>query len=188
MKSVRQLRLKADRMVEPEEGDPRVNRLGCLPPAGTAFYGEEKNLLSGIQPGRVLMSELERRYCFLGGEREAWIEYLLGCSLPHDVRDCAAENQVKAEISVSAVLKKDGHTQSKLIMAGAANFLWTDVKQRGSMGLGGSAAIRWLGTEDKEIEMAVLDESNSYSAVKTPRWLRFYFACPAVLAGEVRAK
>ena len=75
--------------------------------------------------------------------------------------------------SDTAVLKKDGVTQRKLIMACPASFLQADVKLRGSQGIGGSAAMRMLHSEDQDIEMAVLDESNAFSAVQTPRWVHF---------------
>ena len=69
--------------------------------------------------------------------------------------DFVTADQVKARAGVSAVLKKDGLTESKFIMACPANFLLADVELRGSQGIGGSAAMRILHLEDQEIEMDV---------------------------------
>ena len=95
------------------------------------------------------------------------------------------QDQVKATAGVSAVAKKDITQQRKLIMACAANYCWKDVKLRTNHGLGGSAALAKLRTTGPELNVAVMDESNAFTAVVVPEWMIYYFACPPVLSGEV---
>ena len=70
-------------------------------------------------------------------------------------------------------------------MACPANFLLADVKGRSPQGLGGSAALCLMGTQDLEVDMAILDESNAFSAVSTPKWMHAYFGCPEIQAKDI---
>ena len=93
--------------------------------------------------------------------------------------------QAKARAGISAVRKKDPTQQRKLVMACPANYLWIDVKKLYDHGMGGAAAVNHMASSGEEICVAVLDESNAFSAVRTPQWMWAYFACPNVVADDV---
>jgi hypothetical protein len=91
---------------------------------------------------------------------------------------------VRAIAGFSAVPKKDG-TQRKLLMQCASNYLWADASRRHDHGLTGGAAFQQVLCSTQAASMAMLDESNAFSSVLTPRWMWRWAIAPPVLYERV---
>jgi len=177
--------LIADRMAEPKPGSTTVDMLRALPEDEAAFYAAEANVLETAGISQSVKKELEQRFGFLGGEQDEYVKYLNRTDIPEDMWGFAAESEVRAWAGVSTVRKKDPQWLRKLIMACPANYLFRDVRERGDHGIGGAAAISGLQSTEEDNEMAIMDESNAFSVIRTPQWMWYYFATPMVLASSV---
>ena len=69
-RAMRQVPLQANRLVEPTATSPTVSMLERLPPMEAAFYAKEDNLLQRSFRCPIMLSELEKRFGFLGGDLE----------------------------------------------------------------------------------------------------------------------
>ena len=175
----------AARVVEPLKGSPVVSMLDALPETESAFYAVEDNLLLRGGYSETLKREIEDHYSFLGGKPSEWIEYLCREDYDRDMWSFLLPKDVAAYAGVSAVPKKNGVDLRKLIMACAANYMWVDVTKRFDHGMGGAAAIGHLVTWTAGLSVTVIDQSNAFTAVRTPGWMHRYFGCPPVPAEAV---
>ena len=175
----------AARVVEPARGSPVVSMLDALPETESAFYAVEENVLLRGGYSETLKREIEDQYSFLGGKQSEWVEYLCREDYDQDLWSFRRPEEVAAYAGVSAVPKKNGVDLRKLIMACAANYMWTDVTKRFDHGMGGAAAISHLVSWTAGLSVAVIDQSNAFTAVRTPGWMHRYFGCPPVQAGAV---
>ncbi len=150
-RKINQVPFLAELIVEPIISAETVNMLEHLPQFEASCYEKEANLLAVGGVSQVLLQEIEQRYCFMGGRLSEWVKHLNRLDLPHGVWRWVTRDQVKAGAGVSAVPKKDGVSQRKLIMACPANYLWSDVRLRHDYGLGGGAALHNLATAQQEV-------------------------------------
>ena len=175
----------AARVVEPLKGSPVVSMLEALPETEAAFYSVEENVLLREGYSETLKREIEDHYSFLGGKQSEWVEYLCREDYDKDMWSFLLPEDVAAYAGVSAVPKKNGVDLRKLIMACAANYMWVDVTKRFDHGMGGAAAIGHLVSWTAGLSVTVIDQSNAFTAVRTPTWMHRYFGCPPVQASEV---
>ena len=187
--------LVADAVDEPSS-EQVVPLLEALPPCEARFYAEEANLLDKVGKSTAVFEELEQRYGFVSGTEQSYADYFLREDLPKNMWSWGTAADVKAIMGFSTVGKKDGKKQRKILMGCATNYLWTDVRRRASLGMGGGGALTQMMFEDPWWQVAAFDESNAFSYVLVPTWMWGWQAVPPVraqlvwkkLPSELRAK
>jgi hypothetical protein len=142
--------------------------LEVLPPCDAAFYALEANVLDTAGKSQIIFEEMEGHYCFIGGNEHKRVSYLLRDDLPLGMWTWDVRRNVRAVVRVSAVLKKCGVKQRKLLMQAASNYLWTDPSLRGDVGLHGGGALSRLYDTDR-IAVAAVDQNNAFARVVFPR-------------------
>ena len=140
-----QIELIAARLDEPAVST-YVDMLQALPPGEAAFYQHECNVVSTEVRSEVIQTELEAQYGFLGGAHSEWIAYLQRPDLPINMWVYLLPEQVRARAGISAVLKKDGYHQRKLVMCCSANYMFCDVRQRQDLGMTAGGALSRMRT------------------------------------------
>ena len=132
----------------------------------------------------TIFSEIQEHFDFFGGSSDEWLKYLLRPDLPADMWIFMPPSEVKAVSGVSAVMKKDGFHQRKLVMQCAANYMWVDPSSRGELGMRGGEALTRLHSAGG-LCVASMDQNNAFTRVSTPEWMWPWSATPAVRAFEV---
>ena len=92
---------------------------------------------------------------------------------------------VKAVAGFSAVAKKDGVRQRKLLMQVATNYCWRPAVDRSNLGMLGGAALTAAHTDAAELHFAAWDQSNAFTAVRTPQWMWGWTAAPPLRALDI---
>ena len=156
-----------------QPNEPETNHtvllLDALPREGRALYENEDHIVDWTGKSHQIMLEIQEQYAFLGGPEEEWIRYLHR-PLPAMTWTFYETADVRAVVGVSAVPKKDGVRQRKLIMVCSANYAWSDPRGRRDLGMTAGGALTRLRTS-RPLAVAALDESNAFSFVVTPAWM-----------------
>lgn len=179
-----QVELIADRIVEPKT-DQVVSLLEALPPLEAQFYAEEGNCIQTCGKSVILQQEIEEQFGFVGGSKTEYIKYFERSDLPAGMWKWIPFEQAKAVAGFSVVMKKDGMTQRKLLMACSFNYWLEDIERRSSLGMDAGGAINRLHVPGKGFNIATCDESNAFTYVRVPEWFWYYQACPPLVAAEV---
>ena len=87
---------------------------------------------------------------------------------------------------MSAVPKKDGILQRKLLMLCSTNYWFSDVKSRADLGMCGGASLSRGHATDSNYYMASCDEDSAFTHIETPNWMWAWSAAPPLLAYKVR--
>jgi hypothetical protein len=181
-----QVPLMADLLDEPSH-ETVVDMLSALPPDLGDFYRWEHQVVAMADKSEVIMRELEQRYGFVGGSEAQYVRYFHRKNLPKSMWTWIPFCDAKGVAGMSAVLKKNGLDQRKLLMAVSTNYAWIDVASRSDLGLVGAAALCSLHTTSSSLEVAALDESAAFTSVATPEWFWPWFTTPPLRAGLVRS-
>ena len=88
------------------------------------------------------VEELEEQYGFFGGSLPEVLKYFERSDLPSNLWEWQTLSSVCCVSGMSAVLKKDGFSQRKLMMAVPFNFLAVDVKERSVLGMEGGGRFQ----------------------------------------------
>ena len=131
-----QVPLIANDVIEPAHSEC-VSMLDALPAGEAAYYGEEGNVIDWSGKSQVILDELHSQYAFYGGSFEQVLKYFHRTDLPERLWQWRLFSNVKAVAGMSTVLKKDGISQRKLLMAVPFNYLVEDVKLRSNLGMNG---------------------------------------------------
>ena len=175
-----QVAFKADLLDEPQE-DLVVDMLSALPPLEAAYYAREENLVSETACMATSIQEIEQQYAFVGGSEREYVKYFHRSDLPAKMWTWQSASSVRTVCGFSAVAKKDGVRQRKLLMACSQNFCFYPACDRADHGLkGGEAISRFL--VEGDLEIATLDENNAFSRVLVPEWMWPWQVCPPVRA------
>ena len=175
--------LRAADIDEPDH-DRIVDMLDALPPDDAEYYSSEDNLLEKTGFSEIIFGELETQYGFVGGTYDEYCRYF-DRELPANMWDFVQEDQVKALCGFAVVPKKVWPKQRKLLMQCAANYAWKSAKERGNHGLQGGTALAKLHVPSDNWSVAVCDESNCFTSVVVPYWMRAWVACPPLRARDV---
>ena len=70
-------------------------------------------------------------------------------------------------------------------MSCATNYIWVEAKDRKDFGLGGGSALARGRVETSAMMVSAYDESNAFSCIEIPNWMRAWFCAPPVLAAAV---
>jgi len=174
----------AEKLVEPSDSGV-VNMLDVLPPEEADFYGSEQCVVDRSGTSDILLAGIEQRYAFVGGSREEYLRYLWRPDLPRDMWRLRPASEAKAVAGLSAVPKKDGSTQRKLLMAVSTNAQWRDPRSRRRLGMAGGGVFGSLAIAGSSWAVSAFDAEHAFTRVLTPEWWWPWFATPAVLAWEV---
>ena len=179
-----QVSLIADRVVEPSTMQV-IPMLDALPPLEAQFYAQEKNCIDVVGKSTVMQDEIEQQYGFVGGSLEEYSKYFRRADWPDNMWTWMPFSEVKAVAGFSVVLKKDGKTQRKLLMACSFNYWLQDIERRSRLGMDAGGAINRLHLTGNGMQVATCDESNAFTYVQVPEWFWAYQACPPVVASQV---
>ena len=184
---VPQIPLVALRIDEPSE-DRTVNMLEALSAEEASYYAEESNVVKPEERSRQLFDELQQHYGFVGGSAEEYTRYFNRQDLPSNMWHFGVASEVQCVSGFSTVPKKDGHSQRKLIMLVACNYMWDDARGRHEHGLHGGAAIARAWVSGDVLELAAFDESNAFTYVEVPKWFWSWQAVPPLRAHSIWEK
>jgi len=186
---VRYVPFAGERMAEPAIEHPIISLLDALPPDVADHYSSiDKILLPGGET-RVPEGEApDAAFDSILGDRREYIRYLrrpevqaLWCLVPAE--------EALATVSLAAVTKKSGNQLRKIVMCVPMNrrsrtpseIMNAEVEY----GLLGGAALGQVECHQCPLAVRTLDESNAFTAVRTPEtWWR-YMCAPVVRAGEL---
>ena len=185
IKSFSQVPMSAAALDEPGVDSSCVDLLSALPLDEAEFYRSEKNVVDLSTKSQVLFSELQSRYNFVGGEYREYVQYFNRTDICADLWDFQFQDTVKCVCGFSVVPKKDPAKQRKLLMTVAQNYLWCSAKERSSLGMSGGAGLAATFASDGHAHISSWDQSNAFTAVKTPSWFWSWHAVPPVRAGDV---
>ncbi len=118
---VKQVPLIADRIVEPST-QACVKLLDVLPPEDSLFYSKESNVIELTGKSQATFREIEARYAFVGGDKQQYLDYLSRPEVAF-LWEWNLASAARAFAGISAVLKKDGVSQRKLLMQCSADYL-----------------------------------------------------------------
>eukprot|EP00974_Lingulodinium_polyedra_P009966 957964-Lingulodinium_polyedra.AAC.1 len=162
--------IQAELLAEP--GDAcQVPMLDALPPDDRAYYEAEENVVDPCGIPDELLAELEERFAFVGGTHEEYVSYFRRPDLPKGMWRFRPAREARATAGFSAVLKKDGVRQRKLLMAVTTNAQWSDPRRRRALGLHGGAALASMHVPGDRWEFAAFDADNAFTRVATPPWM-----------------
>ena len=167
--STKQVPIVASALVEPRD-DGEVDMLAALPERDSAFYADEANLVAGDLLPAAEIDALTARYGFIGGTYDEFVKYLRRSDLPARLWHFDTLASARAICGFSAVLKKNGRDQRKLLMAVPTNAQWVDAKRRAKLGMHGGGAFSLLHAADGGWHVAAFDAENAFTRVATPRW------------------
>ena len=184
LKSPSQVPLRASLVAEPND-DTFVDMLTALPQVEADFYAKEANCIDWTGKSRVIQSELEEQYGFVGGSYDEYVRYFHRQDLPQNMWTWRKFSDVKAISGFACVPKKDGISQRKLLMSCSFNYLLTDVEQRSRLGMAGAGALSRVHFSEEKVSAAVCDQSNAFTSVMVPSWFYEYQATPPVPAKVV---
>ena len=88
--------------------------LTALPQVEADFYAKEANCIDWTGKTRVIQSELEEQYGFVGGSYDEYVRYFHRQDLHQNMWTWRKFSDVKAISGFSCVPKKDGISQRKL--------------------------------------------------------------------------
>ena len=181
---VPQVPLKAAALDEPTE-ERSVNMLQALGEEEAAFYSQEANVFKPEQRSAQLFQEIQEHYGFVGGSPEEYRAYFARSDLPASLWSFGLAHEVRALAGFSAVPKKDGQRQRKLLMMCACNYAWSDPRSREEHGLHGGGALERAWVPSDQLHLNAFDESNAFAYVAAPSWFWPWQAVPPVRAGTV---
>ena len=181
-RKVTQVPMIASRILEPKEA-PGVKMLECLPNEDAGYYAHEQFVVDPVGKSQIIFKELETQFAFVGGSESEYISYWhrddIGYLWNWDTLD-----GVKAFAGFSTVVKKNGWDLRKLLMACPANYMFSDPKPRGALGMcAGSSLARSFSTDG--LAGAALDEDSAFTFVETPPWMWKWVAAPPIKASKV---
>ena len=185
-RAVPQEPLRADDVDEPTE-DRTVCMLEALSVEEAAYYSRECQVVQPTMRSQTVFEELQRQFGFVGGSASEYAKYF-NRDLPHNMWGFGTEDEVSCVSGFSTVPKKDGKSQRKLIMLVACNYAWEDVRGRHEHGLHGGAAISRAWLPQDVLEVAALDESNTFTYVMVPEWFWKWQAVPPLRARSIWKK
>jgi len=159
--------------------------MDALPERERQYYADEGNVVQGSLLPDQELEELTRRFGFVGGSYDQYVAYFLRDDIPGDMWHYDSVDQVRAIAGFSAVLKKDGHSQRKLLMSVPANAQWQEARGRNRLGLHGGGALGLLHVADTGWHVSAFDAENAFTRVATPCWMWPWFATPPILAADI---
>ena len=175
--------LRAHDVDEPEH-TRIVPLLEALPPEEAAYYRDEDNVILQEGCSEAIFKELESHYGFVGGPYSEYIRYLHR-TFPPMLWEFVTEEEVRAIAGLSVVAKKQAPAQRKLLMQVATNYRWGDVRRRHNHGLLGGTAMSRLHVANDQWAVSCFDESNAFSSILMPVWMRRWCAAPPVRARDI---
>ena len=183
-----QVPLIADLVVEPKIGWPSVDMLEALPERERNYYSHEENVLD-CTGGKCMavFNDIQEKYAFVGGTYNDYVKYYLRNDYDPDIWHFSDGSDVKAVAGVSCVAKKDGQLR-KILMQCATNYWWDCVDERADLGMGGGSALASMYCPGGKAYFASFDESNAFTAVRTPRWFWSWASAPPVKAKDIWTK
>ena len=125
----------------------------------------------------LAIQEATDRFAFVGGAREEYIKYFHRADLPAVMWHFVPASEAKALAGFSAVAKKDGVKQRKLLMAVPANLQWVSSARRLKLGLHGGGALGMLQASDGW-RISAFDADNAFTRIRTPSWCWGWLSCP----------
>ena len=78
--------------------------------------------------------------------------------------------------------KKTGTALRKLLRVVAANYVWETVTDKETLGMEGGAALTRTHVASDWWKLSVGDESNAFTAVRVPEWMRKWVVAPPLRA------
>ena len=176
-----QIPLIADRISEPTS-EQIVPMLEALPADERAYYSCEQNVIDITAKSSVHLERITEQYAFYGGSLDEVIRYFSRENLPPNMWTWDLYSNCKAISGLSTVLKKDGFTQRKLLMACAFNYLASDAAERSRLGMDAAGALKRVIATDNEWAVSACDQSNAFTNVLVPAWMWPYQATPPLPA------
>ncbi len=183
-----QVLVRAYALDEPAGGPPSVGMLGALPFREREFYRHEDNVVDWSCHSLVLFDELQLRYGSLGGSYSEYVSYHNRNDMDPTLWSYQDASAVKAVAGFSAVAKKDGVRQRKLLMQVATNYCWRPAVDRSNLGMLGGAALPAAHADAAELHFAAWDQSNAFTAARTPQWMWDWTAAPPLRALDIWSK
>ena len=185
MRTRAQVPILALALDEPAPNWPTVPMLEALPWDEAKFYEDERHVVDFSGKTDILFQEIQARYCFVGGSYEQYTAYFNRVDIDPDLWSWCTATDVKCVNGFSGVPKKDRSKQRKLLMTCGPNYLWSSARDRSELGMLGGAGLTGLYAPDGDAFLASWDQSNAFTAVRTPSWWWPWMAVPPVRAGDV---
>ncbi len=178
-----QVVFKADLLDEPDATWNSVNMLEALPPDESAFYSEERNVVSQCYSQEVF-HQLTEQYAFVGGEYAEYVRYFNRRDMDPTLWTFLLPHEVRGTAGFSAVPKKSG-AMRKLIMMVPSNYAWCDARGRAELGMHAGGILSQMYVPSGAWCVSGWDESNAFTAIRTPAWMWPWATTPPVRAGDV---
>ena len=175
--------LIAEHVDEPTHSS-MVHLLEALPPEEAAFYSAAENVVSWEGKSESIFQELQDAFGFVGGSHAEYVAYM-NRDHPPLMWEFVEADGVDAVAGLSVVAKKQKPKLRKLLMQCATNYVWNDVRGRENHGLLGGGALGRLHVEEDNWFVSSFDESNAFTSVVVPEWMRRWCCAPPVRAGDV---
>ena len=155
---VNQVPLIADAIDEPKTNHV-VDMLEALPGDDSFYYSREEHCLDLAGKSSALLEDLSKQYGFLGGTLDQFVAYFERGDLPDRMWRWRPWDECRTVAGFAVVPKKDPNKQRKLLMTCPANYLLSDPRTRGDLGMAGGAALALTHTL-KAIDLPALPATN----------------------------
>ena len=162
----------------------KVSLADSLPPEYQQLFSEEDNVIDPRGKSWSLKQDLEDQFAFVGGSYREFVAYLNRPDVS-DLWEFVPAERVRAFCGLSAVLKKDGITQRKILMPGASNYWMLDVRGLAQQGLLGGGSLTQMLVKGDSLSVSQFDEESAFTRVEGPQWLRVWQGVPPVAARDV---
>ena len=180
-----QIPLMAHCIDEPNADWPSVDMLSALPPHERDYYSHEHNVVETEGKDHEEFKALEKQYGFVGGTYDEYTKYFQRTDCDQGLWHFVDGSEVRATAGFSVVPKKAEGRQRKLLMQVPANYYWQDASARSNLGMLGGGGLASLYAPGGDWAVATFDQSNAFTAVRTPRWMWGWVAAPPLRAADV---
>ena len=148
-----------------------------MPPEDAIFYSEESNVIDTLGKSTIIASEIEHTHTFIGGTEQEYVKYL-SSDKAQPLWEWELASKIKTYAGMSAVPKKDGILQRKLLMLCSSNYWFSDVKRRADLGMCGGASLSRGHATDGNYYMASCDEDSAFTHIERQDWMWTWNAAP----------
>ena len=135
----------------------------------------------------AVFNDIQEKYAFVGGSYTEYVKYYLRDDYDPDIWNFSDGSDVRAVAGFSCVAKKDGQLR-KILMQCSTNYWWDCVNERANLGMGGGSALSAMYCPGGKAFFASFDESNAFTAVRTPQWFWKWACAPPVKARDIWRK
>ena len=179
----------ADRVVEPKSDANKVYLIDVLPAHLAYHYRDLAGLLRTSEEVKLVRKEFAGRYCRVSGDHREWVKYLHRDDV-QPLWHFRPASEAQFLFSISTVLKKDQPMLRKLAqcvplnaaLVSPAEMLGQDTVD---YGLVGAVAITQAQTQDDNLSVLTMDESNAFTHVETPATWWPFMGGPLLKARDV---